>query len=284
MTRIQRDANRGRRAAQWIVRVGLGGGTVCLLVGAALHSGAGPDAPLATWAREWRATLRHLVPAAFALLGTMLMSVGAVFALLDRLGVLVAVAVPRHPVEALEPRHDLPSRESRSGDSVPVRTGPVEAPATPDRGAGPRRAHDGAPRSLPVWSGTPEAPPPRGTVPADSADARPHPAPRPALRGAASAHGAEPGGGLPPRTRRGGQPRGMGVAAPSLPPRTAQPRPRPPRRPGTQRLSAPKRKGPGRPNPDSTKQPEPGRPTVPNRPRTTRLRLPSGTGQGRIQA
>ena len=193
MTRIQRDANRGRRAAQWIVRVGLGGGTVCLLVGAALHSGAGPDAPLATWAREWRATLRHLVPAAFALLGTMLMSVGAVFALLDRLGVLVAVAVPRHPVEALEPPHDLPSRESRSGDSVPVRTGLVEAPATPDRGAGPRRAHDGAPRSLPVWSGTPEGPPPRGTVPANSADARPHPALRPALPGAAAAHGAEPG-------------------------------------------------------------------------------------------
>ena len=284
MTPVQRDADRGPRAARWIVRVGLGGGAVCLLVGAAFYLGAGPagpaalpqtraedtdsavadalpavplddpsrrpgeevtggvgatalapaseapqappdeegfdapvegrlptdaatdgagtaglrqappDASLGVWAAaRLLAALKHLAPAGFVVLGTMLVSVGAVFALLDRLGVLAAVAARPHGMEAPEPHHDLPSPEWRNGDSTPVRNGPAEAPASPDGGAGPRGAQDGEPRSIPVWSGVTIAPQARGSAPAEPANPATFPATDPGPPGAEGNRGAEPG-------------------------------------------------------------------------------------------
>ena len=154
---------------------------------------APPDASLAVWAgKRLLATLKHLAPAAFAVLGTMLVSVGAVFALLDRLGVLAAVAARRHGMEAPEPRHDFPSPEWRNGDSAPVRNGPA-APASSERAAGRRSPHDGAPRSIPVRSGITVAPPPRGSAPAGPANPATAPAPDPDPSGADRIYGPGPG-------------------------------------------------------------------------------------------
>ena len=215
MTPVPRDADRGRRAARWIRRVGLWGGAVCLLAGVAVHLGAGPGAPPATGAEnpddadagaltaapqddrfrqpveegtrgvdagvlapaartppdaerfsapvEGRlpteeersgtgaaafgeaaldaspptragtrllAALKHLAPAAFALLGTMLLllgtmllSVGAVFALLDWLGVLAAVADPRHPPVAPATARERFTPPTQGGGAVPAAGG-----------------------------------------------------------------------------------------------------------------------------------------------------------------
>lgn len=152
------DACSDQRAARWVVRVGLWAGAACLLVGAAVYLETAPDAAPAAWADGTGATpqeeeapaaslarLKHPVPAAFAVLGTMLLSVGAVFALLGRLGVLAA-------------RRDVPSPELRNGDSAPVRNGSGEAVASPDRGARPRGPHDRAPRSIPPRGSAPAAP------------------------------------------------------------------------------------------------------------------------------
>ena len=178
MTPVQRALDRGRRASRRIVTIGLGGGAVFLVVGAAFYLGSGLDPPLATPAtdgsgvtesqaapqdnrprrpveegaggartaaprqtapdfpRETRvgtrlpAALKHLAPAAFAVLGTMLVSVGAVFALLDWMGVLAAAAARRHGTEAQEPRHGLPSPEVQDRGSAAVQDRPAEATAS----------------------------------------------------------------------------------------------------------------------------------------------------------
>ena len=95
MKPAHREPDRGRRAARWIVRAGLGGGAVCLLMGAVVYLDAAPDTAPATWAAWLPATLKHLVAAGFGVLGTMLVSVGAVFALLGRMSVLAAAPPPR---------------------------------------------------------------------------------------------------------------------------------------------------------------------------------------------
>ena len=135
------DTNRSRRAAQLVATLGLCLG-ICLLAGAAVYLGTSPDVPPTALA-EMRLSpaAKDLILAAVAVLGTILVSIGAVFALLDRIAVPAAVTVPRQDVEVLEPRLDLPTPESRSGngdDATPTRSDPAAVRAsTPDRGAGP---------------------------------------------------------------------------------------------------------------------------------------------------
>ena len=225
MTPAHRDARHTRRAARWIVRVGLGGGAVCLLIGAALPGavpaqtgaedtdGAGADAlqatpqdsrsrPVdegsagactaaprqaasdaspATWVgTRVPAVLKHLAPAAFAVLGTMLLSVGAVFALLTWMGVVAAAATRRHGMEAAEPRCDLPSPELQDRASAALQDRPARAttPAAASsvgphgaRAAGP--GSDEARRNTSTGSAGPT--PHHATAPAFGDAARPAP-------------------------------------------------------------------------------------------------------------
>ena len=135
-------AHPGRRAARLVATLGLCIGGICLLAGAAVYLGAAPNVLPATWAEAGLpAAAKDLTLAAVAVLGTILVSVGAVFALLERTGVLAAVTVPRHGVEALEPRHDLLEPESRHGDAATARSNPAQVPTSaPDHRAGPRGA------------------------------------------------------------------------------------------------------------------------------------------------
>ncbi len=118
---------------------------------------AAPDAPPET---QPRAAVERLALPAVAVLGTMLTSVGAVFALLDWMGVL-AVTVRRRGAETPESRPDLPAPESRRADAVPDRNDLADVPATRDHGTGRMGAGEAAP--------------------AGPADARTAPAPDPAL-------------------------------------------------------------------------------------------------------
>ena len=145
------DAHPGRCTARWVAPVGLCGGAVCLLVGVAVYLGAALDLPPAMWAEdtggsgaaalqqatpdtplETRAGLqlaavaKDLALAGVAVLGTILVSVGTVFAFLDRIGILTAATVQRRDVETPEPRHDLPAPESLSGVPAPDRNDPAD--------------------------------------------------------------------------------------------------------------------------------------------------------------
>lgn len=118
---------------------------------------AAPGAPPET---RLRAAVERLALPAVTVLGTMLTSVGAVFALLDWMGVL-AVTVRRHGAETPESRHDLPAPESRrAADAVPGRNDLADVPVTRDHGTGRMGAGEAAP--------------------AGSADARTAPGPDPA--------------------------------------------------------------------------------------------------------
>ena len=145
------DTNRSRRAARLVATLGLCVGGICLLAGAGVYLGTSPDVPPTALA-EMRLPLaaKDLILAAVAVLGTILVSVGAVFALLDRIGVLAAVTEPRQDVEALEPRHELPAPEARRGDAAPTRSDPAEVRVpVPDQGAGPSGAGHTGPGAFP---------------------------------------------------------------------------------------------------------------------------------------
>ena len=138
------DARGGWGPARWIAFLGLSGGATCLLAGAAFHVGPGLEVPAATPAEDTVGTglpvaLVSLAPAAVAVLGTMLVSVGAVFALLDWMGISATVAARRQRMEAPEPRHDLPSPEWHDRHSEAVRDGPAGA-AAPAAGSAPSAA------------------------------------------------------------------------------------------------------------------------------------------------
>ena len=160
------DARPGRRTARWVAPVGLCGGAVCLLVGTAVYLGAALELPPAIWAEDTGGTgatalqeatpdapletragiqlpavAKDLALAAVAVLGTILVSVGAVFALLERIGILTAGTVRRRDVETPEPRHDLPRPESLSGVAAPGRNDPAQGSArAPGHGTRPRGA------------------------------------------------------------------------------------------------------------------------------------------------
>ena len=147
------DADRARRAARWVAPVGLGGGAI-LLVATAVYLEASPDGPAAAWVEaRLPSGARHLAMAAGAVLGTMLMSVGAVFALLDWVGVLVAGTVQRTGVEALEPRRDLSAPAWQDSGSASPHGLPAEPPApSPDLEVRSMRPANAA--AFPAASGT----------------------------------------------------------------------------------------------------------------------------------
>ena len=126
----------GRRAARLVATVGLCVGGICLLVAAVVYLGPAPDVlPAALAETRRQATAKDLSLAAVAVLGTVMVSIGAVFALLERTGVLSAVTVPRHRMEELEPRHNLPVPQTRRGESAPARGNPAQVPMpVPDPG------------------------------------------------------------------------------------------------------------------------------------------------------
>lgn len=135
-------ANPGRRAARLVAALGLSVGGICLLFGAVVYLGAAPDVLPATWIETTLPEVAtHLTLAAVVVLGTILVSIGTVFALLERTGILAAVTVPRHEVDALEPPHDHAAPESRHGDRALGRSNLAEVPARArDHGVGPRGA------------------------------------------------------------------------------------------------------------------------------------------------
>ena len=265
------DLRPGGRAARWVAPVGLCAGVVCLLAGAALHSGVAPDTPPATGVKRgggsepsgarvddtptpeeaerasvarlgggaapgtrsqtsagtWLVTVQGLAPAAVAVLGTMLMSVGVVFALLDWVGVLAAVTVPR-PVGAPGPHRDLPAPEPRSGGAAHARNATPETPAPlPDHGAGSMGL--GSAASSPAATGTGgngnqhrptgggEAAPSRGALPDDLSGARSAHAPLTVTAGAEPMRSAEPAESRAPVAGSGGAMRPHpGVRSPEL--------------------------------------------------------------------
>ena len=126
------DGNAAQRTARRVAALGLGVGSACLLAATLVYLAATLDMSPAAWPETGRwATARNLTLAAAAVMGAVLVSVGAVFALLERTGVLTAVTVPRRSMQEPGPRHDAPESE------VPV---PV-----PDQRAGPSGAQDAEP-------------------------------------------------------------------------------------------------------------------------------------------
>ena len=145
------DANPGRQAVRRVATFGLWVGGICLLANAAAYLAAALDVMPATWAEtRLPAAAKDLTLAAVAVLGTILVSVGAVFALLERTGVLAAVTATCHGMDALEPRHDLPAPESRRGEAAPARGNPARVPAlATDPGPVPSGAGDPEPGAFP---------------------------------------------------------------------------------------------------------------------------------------
>ena len=178
------DKDPGRRAARRVATLGLSVGGICLLAGAAVYLGAELDMLPATWTEALRpAAAKDLTLAAVAVLGTILVSVGAVFALLEGTGVLAAVTGPRHVVHESGPRHDLPERESRRDAATPTPSDPAQVPAPkPDHRAGPSGAGDAEPGAIRF----------RGAAPDDRADSRTGGAPRLGTPGAPPIRSREP--------------------------------------------------------------------------------------------
>jgi len=153
-----RGPDPARRTARRVAAGGLCLGAVCLLAAAAIYVAAASDTPPATWADVWRlATSLRLVLAAIASMGTILLSVGAVFALLDRTGLLASVTVPRNAAEEREPRHDPSRPESHGGDAAPAGGYPAQVPPlAPGHGAGPGGAGYTEPGAFPSRGATRE--------------------------------------------------------------------------------------------------------------------------------
>ena len=184
------DAPAGRRAARRLAPIGLCGGGVCLVVGGVLAFQAVQLTPIGYLEAEpamgaevrQPAAVKALLAAFFAVLGTMLASVGAVFALLERTGVLAAAAGPRPDGRAPVPHRDRPEPESRRGVATPTRDDPARVPTpAPDHRAGPTGAppvRSGERASRPPMpahpaAGTPGAPPVRSGEPAQARSAEP---------------------------------------------------------------------------------------------------------------
>ncbi len=135
-------ADPGRRAAKRIATCGLWGGGLCLFAVPAVYLTPGVlDMLRATSTPAWPlASATNIALAGVAVLGTILVSVGAVFALLERTGVFATATVSRPGEQEPERRGDLPGSESRRGTSVPVRGNPGHARVPSDQ----RREPNGA--------------------------------------------------------------------------------------------------------------------------------------------
>ena len=129
-------ADTGRREAGRIVVVGLWGGSLCLFAASSVYLAAALDMLPPTWSAAWpRPAVTNVTLAAVAVLGTILVSVGAVFQLLESRGVLAIATASRRGVLGPERRRDPAESESRRGASAPARghPGQVRAPLDPPR-------------------------------------------------------------------------------------------------------------------------------------------------------
>lgn len=170
-------ADPGRRAARWIATCGLWGGSLCLFAVPAVYlMPGGLDTLPATSTPAWPwASATNIALAAVAVLGTVLVSVGAVFALLESTGVLAAATAAHRGAEEPEPCRDLPGSESGRGASAPVRghLGQVHAPS--DQRKEPSSASNREPGARPsrgaALDGRPNARPDGGAEPQMSASA-----------------------------------------------------------------------------------------------------------------
>ncbi len=190
------DGNPGRRARRVAIG-GLGAGVVCLLAGTGVYLGAELDMLPATWTAADRPTAaRNLALAAVAVLGTILASVGTVFALIERTGVLRDAQAPEprrphaapscsSPARVPAPASVPPAGPAGEGDTEPDAArlrgaasddrpdGRISAAPNPG-GGDPTPAHSTAPASEDAPEPEPEAPPePRAAVTAATAPARP---------------------------------------------------------------------------------------------------------------
>ena len=204
------DADPGRRAARRVATLGLSVGGICLLAGVAVYLGAELDMLPAMWTEALRPTAaKDLALAAVAVLGAILVSVGVVFALLERTGVLAAATGSRHGIQAAGPRHDLPEPESRRGAATPTRSDPAQVPApAPDHRAGPSGTGDAEPGAIRI----------RGAAPDDRPNSRTSGAPGPGTPGAAPIRDGE-------RSQaRAAEPRSEDAAGPEPEVQSAEPR------------------------------------------------------------
>ena len=201
MTLAGFDGNPGRRAARWVAPAVLCAGGLCALAGAAwlyvgqdlgmlLRPEAEPPAevtfetPVQASDEEVartgtkppaEAAVKNLVPAAFAVLGTILVSLGLVF-VLERAGVLSAAAGRGQDGEDRGPHRVL--QETESGAAPPTGGGQVQVPA-------PDRVEGSAGAAPPVGSG------PHGVEPDDRQDLLTGGAPGRGAPAAAPAHGGD---------------------------------------------------------------------------------------------
>ena len=143
-------ADPGRRAAKRIATCALWGGGLCLFAVPAVYLTPGVlDMLRATSTPAWPlASATNIALAAVAVLGTILVSVGAVFALLERIGVLAIATASCRDVQEPERRRDLPESESRRGTSAPARGNPGKVRAPSDQRREPNGAGDAEPGTM----------------------------------------------------------------------------------------------------------------------------------------
>ena len=236
MTLAGFDGDPGRRAARWVAPAILCVGGLCALAGAVwLYVGSElgtllrpeteppaevtfgtPDAEAARTETELPAEVKNLAPAALAVLGTILVSLGLVF-VLERAGVLSAAAGRSQDREERDPHGVLPETEPQSGAAPPTGDGQVRVPApsrvegsavtdaAPPVGSGPHGVEPDDRRDLPTGGApsrsAPAAAPARGggeVVSARTADAAPETADEPESASPAPATAAARGVEEPP--------------------------------------------------------------------------------------
>ena len=157
-------ADPGRRGARWIATCGLWGGGLCLFAVPAVYLMPwGLDMLPATSTPAWPwASAMDIALAAVAVLGTILVSVGAVFALLESTGVLAATTATHRGAQEPEPRRDLPGSESGRGALATVRGHPGQVRAPSDQRKEPSGARSREPSAMPSCGAAPDGRPNAG--------------------------------------------------------------------------------------------------------------------------
>jgi len=158
-------ADPGRREAEQIARVGLLGGVLLLLAASSVYLAGALDMLPATLAAVWPGpAVTNLALAAVAVLGTILVSVGAVFKLLESTGILAAATPSHRGVQETERPGGPAASESRRGASSPVRGRPGQEGALPDQRREPNGAGDVEPGALPSRGARPDGRPKASTA------------------------------------------------------------------------------------------------------------------------
>ena len=159
-------ADPGRQAAKWIATFGLCGGGLCLFAVPAVYLTPGvldmlPAMSTPAW--PW-ASATNIALAAVAVLGTILVSIGAVFALLESTGVLAAATPSQRGVQETERLRGPAASESRRGALAPVRGRPGQDGAPSDQRGEPNGAGDVEPSALPSRGAAPDGQPKASTA------------------------------------------------------------------------------------------------------------------------